>query len=112
MLNPDALVSVQDVRDYMLGRIADAADARVVRLINAFSKAVRNYCQREFVPAPGTGATPPVTADNTQQPLARKYRYDGSGFLALAPYELRTLGGAGYGGQGQVVFGTDLPTGS
>lgn len=60
-----------------LGRegIVDAdGDARITLYIAAYSRAIAAYCDRVFIAEDG---------------VARIYRYDGSGYLNLAPYELR-----------------------
>lgn len=51
--------------------------AWIASLINQASAAIARYCEREFKPQ---------VADAT-----RVFRYDGSGFLSMAPSELRTV---------------------
>lgn len=55
----------------------DAKDAKIEFLVNAFSAAIRGYCNREWKP--------------TEDGAARLFHYDGEGQLDLAPYELRSL---------------------
>jgi hypothetical protein len=104
-LTSDALTTVEKARLYVrrLGSQTDADD-QLELLINAYSKAIRNYTLREFVPK-----TP---AADSSQPVTRLFRYDGEGSMTLAPYELRSLGGSGYGGTGGIVLYSDLPSGS
>lgn len=54
------------------------ADALLGELVTAASDAVMRYAQREFV-------------TTTSGSTARVFRYDGRGFLNLAPYDLRSV---------------------
>lgn len=103
-LNSDALTTVADAVSYITGKVpqADQSDGgKVERLINAYSRAIRNYTLREFKPK-----TPAADSD---QPVTRRFRYDGEGSVSFAPYELRSLGGGGYGGTGAVTLYSDFP---
>ncbi len=46
-------------------------------LINAYSDAIHRYCGREFKPQTNAAT--------------RLFRYDGSGYLSLSPFEIRTV---------------------
>lgn len=75
-LTADALTTLAAARAHILRDPANGSQDDVfVLYINAYSKAISNYCRREFHPT--TAAT-------------RDFIYDGSGILNLAPYELRT----------------------
>lgn len=83
------LTSLEAARDYVLRDQDDASqDSQLVRLIKAYSAAVKAYTRREWLPSVD-GAT-------------RKFQYDGSGFLSLAPYDLRALT--------SITMYSDLPT--
>ncbi len=65
-------------------------DTYLELLVNAYSDAIRDYCEREFKPQ--------VAAET------RRFRYNGSGLLSLAPYDLRTVTA--------ITMNADLPTAS
>lgn len=88
----DALTTVENARAYV-GRPDDFTPEltlRVQLLINAYSAAIRRYTARQFLPL--------------QAGLARRYRYDGAGYLSLSPSEATAVT--------SVVLGTDLPVAS
>lgn len=64
---------------------------RVQRLINAYSRQIRLYTGRQFVPA--------------ESAVTKKFRYEGSGMISLSPFELN-------GAPTTITLGTDLPTSS
>jgi hypothetical protein len=74
-LNPNALCTVAEAQTYM-GHAA-APTGPLEQLINGYSEAIARYSGREWCPR--------TTA------AARKFSYNGSGVLSLAPYELRTV---------------------
>jgi hypothetical protein len=78
--------------------------AFAIRIINGYSTAIHRYTEREFLPV-----TPALNSD---QPVARRFRYDGSGILSLTDpiSDLRSLGGTGYGGIGGITMFSDRPT--
>ena len=84
--------------------VDEAQDTLLQMLISAYSDAIHRYTERQF--------RPKAPATDVEQPVTRRFSYDGRGVLSLVPYELRSLGGAGYGGTGGIVLGTDLPTAS
>lgn len=95
MLEPYALVTVGEMGRYL--DLEDLDDDEVEELeesINAYSNAIRLYCDREF--------KPPVSPDAD---VTRRFRYKGGGYLDLAPYELRSLAVAD-----PVKWGTDTAT--
>jgi hypothetical protein len=49
---------------------------RLQLLINSYSSAIRSYTRRQFFP---------------ETAVTRKFRYEGSGYISLAPYELRAV---------------------
>lgn len=102
-LNANALTTVSALEAFLDEPIA-AGDPRrfAERLINGYSDAIQRYTKREFMPK-----TPTADSD---QPVARGFDYDGSGFLSLAPYDLRSLGGNGFGGTGGITMFTDQPS--
>jgi hypothetical protein len=101
-LDPSALTSLEATRTYVKGAInRDQNDDVLIPLINAFSETIRDITGREF------GRTP---AEDSDPPFERVFSYDGSGFLSLSPFELRTLGGDDYGGLG--VVSASYPTSS
>jgi hypothetical protein len=90
-IDPLALTTLEDARDYVFRDVRDdSQDRELVRLINAYSRSIYKYTQREWLPQ---------TAAAT-----RIIEYLGDGFLSLAPYEARTVTG--------VTLYTDLPTAS
>lgn len=80
-----ALTTVANVREMLPDANADSD--RLTILINSYSTAIKKYCAREFE----SGGT-----------ATRKFRYEGNGFLDLAPYDLRSIT--------SVTAYTDLPT--
>ncbi len=89
-LKATALTTLGATREYVLRDVTDdSQDRKLIRLINAYSSAVERYTRREWLPQ--------VTA------AARKFQYDGSGFMSLEPYDLRTVTSA--------VMNTHYPTG-
>lgn len=78
-LNPNALTTVDRVKKHLRRNgITDAAGDELLELyINAYSNAIAAYCDRRFKP--------------TETAVSKTFRYDGSGYLNLAPYELRAL---------------------
>lgn len=86
-----ALTTAQKARSYVKRVPTDnSADPLLETLINAYSKAIINYVEREFKPK---------TDDAT-----RVFRYDNGGYLSLAPYDLRSVT--------TVTLYSDLPTSS
>lgn len=90
-LNADALTTVEKAALY-LARTgagneqteAELDDADFVELlVNSYSRAIRNYTLREFVPK--------VPASDTDPVVERLFAYAGDGYLSLAPYELREV---------------------
>lgn len=57
--------------------------ARIELLVSAMSNAVRRYTQRDFL-GKVSGVDPAATS-------AKRFVYDGSGYLSLAPFEARTI---------------------
>lgn len=88
-LAANALTTVAAVRR-QLGRSSFAATAEETAEheanINAFSNAIAGYTSRRFAPP--------------ENAVAKSFRYDGSGYLNLAPYELRAASLVEYGGDG------------
>jgi hypothetical protein len=87
-----ALTSLDAARVH-LGRDADWTQDeqdKVSRMINSYSSTIRKYCDRQFAPA--------------EDATAKRFRYEGSGYISLAPWELRSLAGPG-----SITLYTDLP---
>lgn len=87
-LSANALVGVADAqawlrRSHATGQGATDDVALLTLAINGVSRAIIQYTGRQFFPE--TAAT-------------KTFEYDGSGFLNLAPYELRTVTSATLGG--------------
>jgi hypothetical protein len=85
-----ALTSVRKVR-LLLARNASSDRDETDKLqyyINAYSTQIRLYTGRQFLP--------------TETAATKKYRYEGSGYLSLAPYELSAA-------PTSVTLYTDLP---
>jgi hypothetical protein len=90
--SPDALTLVETARTF-LNKSDDSTPELTLRLqilINSYSRAIRRFTGRQFKPVE-TG-------------LARKYRYDGGGYLSLASSEATVVT--------SVVLHTDLPSAS
>lgn len=104
-LSTNALTTVSALSSFLDEPIAAGDPRRLAeRLINGYSSAIQRYTEREFMPkTPTADSDPPVT---------RRFSYNGSGYLLLAPWDLRSLGGAGYGGTGAITLNTELPTAS
>lgn len=84
-LSANALVSVADAqawlrRSHASGQSATDDTVLLTQAINGVSAAIINYTEREPFDPTGSNAD-----------LARTYEYDGSGFLNLAPYDLRSI---------------------
>lgn len=73
-----AHTSVEMVRLQTKIRAAQASDEAIEAKIKWYSEAINDYCEREFGPT-------------TPAPLTRTFRYNGRGYLSLAPYDLRTV---------------------
>jgi hypothetical protein len=102
-LQANALVTAEQARLWVKRAINATVNDDILELaINGVSDAIENYCQREF--------KPPVPNADLGAPVTRVFRYDGEGYLSLAPYDLRSLGGAGYGDEGSIVLYNDQPT--
>jgi hypothetical protein len=101
-LNTNALTTIDKARIWVKRQTgSNAQDDILVGAINGVSTAIESYCLREFHPTPALDSGTPVT---------RRFLYGGKGWLSLAPYELRSLGGAGFGGTGSIVLYSDLPS--
>lgn len=88
-LSANALVSVADAqawlrRSHATGQPATDDVALLTLAINGASEAIRRYTGRQFFPE--TDAT-------------KTFEYDGSGYLNLAPYDLRNATSVTLGGQ-------------
>lgn len=79
--------TVTECQTYLRNASADATLLNI--LIPAYSRAIDDYAQREFSP----------TADAT-----RRFRWNGNGYLSLAPYEIRSVT--------SIVVNADQPAGS
>lgn len=86
------LTTVANVRTYLRrSGVSDATEDSLLQLlITSCSRAIRRYTGRQLKPA--------------EAGVAKKFRYDGSGFLTLAPYELSAVT--------SIVLYSDLPTSS
>jgi hypothetical protein len=80
-LSPDSLIQDLSVVRSYLGE-DDAPAKKLEPIVEAISKAIVVHTQRQFWPDPRNDVDPPV---------AKLFRYDGMGYLSLAPYELREL---------------------
>ena len=92
-LSANALVSVPDAqawlrRSHAAGQSATDDTTLLELAINGVSAALINYTEREPFDPTGSNAD-----------LARTFEYDGSGFLNLAPYDLRSITSITLGGQ-------------
>lgn len=88
-LSSKALTTISAAREFVLrDTTEDTQDPKLERLINAYSSAIFAYTEREWRPHADAAS--------------RVFLYNGSGFLSLAPYDLRTLT--------SLVLYTDLPT--
>jgi hypothetical protein len=88
----DALTTVENAKPH-LGRSNVSVpndEDRIQQLINSYSRAIRLYTGRQFLP--------------TEDAASKRYRYEGNGFLSLAPFELRSVT--------SVTLYTDLPQSS
>src|SRR6266540_2946945 len=102
----EALVTVADMR-FFLDRVGQTVDMDETRwledLINEDSLACASFVNRQFTPErTGPGTRWPLKSDAVATGVAKTFRYDGNGYLSLAPYEVRTVTA--------VVMGSDLPT--
>ena len=70
-------------------RADSEAAIRVPILVSAMSKAIGRYTQRQFIGL--NDPTAPGGAIDVGAEVARRYEYDGSGYLSLAPYEARSI---------------------
>lgn len=101
-LNADALTDAEAARLYVKRAVnANVSDDILEPLINAYSKSIIRFTGREFTKTP---------AADTDQPVARTFRYTGNGYVTLAPYELRSLGGTGYGDTGTITLASGSTT--
>lgn len=76
-LQPNALTTVPKARLHVFRDVTQTSnDEALVLYINWASDAIQNYTKREFVP---------------QDNVDRIFDWDGSSYIDLAPYELRTL---------------------
>lgn len=90
-LTAEALITVAQARLWITRTTTNTAfDDLLPALINGASDAIAGYTQRQFF------------AEDS--PASKAYRYEGDGFLDLAPYEATAIT--------QVVIGTDLPASS
>ena len=92
-LSANALVSVADAqawlrRSHATGQSATDDTVLLTQAINGVSAAIINYTERE-----------PFDPTGTNIDLARTFEYDGSGFLNLAPWDLRSITSITLGGQ-------------
>ena|GEM_PF-3230588 len=92
-LSANALVSVADAqawlrRSHATGQSATDDTVLLTQAINGVSAAIINYTEREPFDPTGSNAD-----------LARTFEYDGSGFLNLAPWDLRSITSITLGGQ-------------
>jgi hypothetical protein len=86
-LSSDALIQdLTVVRDY-IGE-PDAAARKLEPIVDGVSKTITTYTQRQFWPDPEPVLSGGVDAS---VPEAKKFRYDGAGYLSLAPYECREV---------------------
>lgn len=96
LLNPDALVTHADTESWLARRDIQLAgegedDKILAVLINGASTAVQSEIDRKLKPL--------------ETAVAKKFHYEGNGYLSTAPWELRTL-------TSQPVVYSDLPTSS
>src|SRR6266540_2274284 len=105
-LNANALTTLAKLSAFLDEPIATGDPTMFAEtLINGYSQAIQRFAEREFLPMnPATPASDP--------PVARKFQWNGSSFLSLAPWDLRSLGGAGFGGAGSITLYTNRPTAS
>lgn len=92
-LSANALVSVADAQAWLRRAHATGVGATddvtlLTLAINGASEAIINASERE-----------PFDPTTTNADLARTFEYDGSGFLNLAPYDLRAITSVTLGGQ-------------
>lgn len=118
-LNWDALVSPTEAAAYIGIPVPAAAsqdEINLYRLINATSRAIRRWCERQFTPERGTGGTYDPRALSTD-PLVLGHRrtidYDGNSIVKMRPYEPRAITtvdllAAGSGNATPTVLSTDL----
>jgi hypothetical protein len=102
----EALVTVADMR-FFLDRVGQNVDMDETRwledLINEDSLACARFVDRQFTPErTGPGTRWPLKSDTVATGVSKTFRYDGSGYLNLSPFEIRTVTA--------VVMGSDLPT--
>lgn len=90
-LRSSALISIEEGRRYVFRDENDSSrDGILVDAINDISDSIADHLRREICPR--------------TENLARKFDYDGSGFLDLAPYDLRNVD--------SLVLYTDRPAAS
>lgn len=106
----EALVTVADMR-FFLDRVGQTVDMDETRwledLINEDSLACARFVDRQFTPERTAPGGPPPTrwalkSDAVATGVSKTFRYDGSGYLNLSPFEVRNVTA--------VVMGSDLPT--
>jgi hypothetical protein len=105
----EALVTVADMR-FFLDRVTQNVDMDETRWLEDLINEVSLACAR-YIPGGGRQLTPERTGPGTRWPLksdpiatgvSKTFRYDGSGYLNLSPFEVRNVTA--------VVMGSDLPT--
>src|SRR5262245_50710509 len=78
-ISATALTTILAAREYVLRDATDdSQDGKLKTLIDSYSVSIYRYTGRQWHPE-GTSST-------------KRFSYDGSGFLSLEPYELRTVG--------------------
>jgi hypothetical protein len=94
----EALTTVEEAERFLRRRnILGMEFDEVESLVNGFGAAFARYCQRQFTPErDGTLQKDLLLTNQT-----KKFRYDGNGYLSLAPYEIRTVA--------EIKIDTDLP---
>lgn len=84
-LNADALTTLQAAKEYLRndGDTTAAEDSSIEKLINGLSKSIQRRIGRQFMPKdPVQDADPEVT---------RSFRYEGGGYMQIAPFEARSV---------------------
>jgi hypothetical protein len=92
------LTTLAAVKRHLKKRATDTTDDdRLQDLIAAYSRAIRAYTDRQFVPA--------------ENAATKVFEYDGSGYLALSPFELRAVTSVTLDGAVLSVFSASAPSG-
>ena len=108
-MKPHDLTTVETAKAFARIKRADStSDLRLPILISAMSRAIGRYTQRQFV-----GLNHPTSDGgpvDTAVEVARRFAYDGSGYLSLAPYEARSISSVTLDGDALTEYttGSDL----